>query len=550
MNEVVAATEVAKAQKGAALARVRAVWRRRRWLGLLVFALPFAAAVTAVLSLPSLYRSTATVLVERQQVPDGLVKSTVTSELETRLQTISQEILSRSKLESLIERFGLYRDLREQEASSEEIVERMRRDITFEVRSAQARGRQADTVAFALGYRGRDPQTVALVANALASFYIEENLKASERQAAGTTEFLKAQLADTRKRLDEQEHRVSEFRRRHLGELPQQLQANLQTVDMLNNQLRLASDNQVRAAERRVAIATQLAEAESFGGASVTGAPANGSQTLAPDSHPARLARLRQELTAARSRYTDAHPTVIRLKEEIASVESEFAGMPAQTAEDPAASAAAGPPNPYVLKLRDALREADAELKVAKVEEQRLRAAIGAYRSRVENTPRREQELLDISRDYEAAKEVHQSLLKRYEEAQLAENMEQPQKGEQFRVLDPALPSALTAAPNRNRLLLVALMLCLSLGVAALCLAEAIDSSFHSADDLRAFTRAPLIVRISRITTPADRRWRRVRAQLATAAVLIALALVASLSYAVAHGNEQLVRMLDRGAQT
>ena len=143
-------------------------------------------------------------------MPESFVRSTVTSELETRLQTISQEILSRSRLEGLITRFGLYSDLRKRE-SNEEVLDRMRRDIQLEVRSAEAKGDRRATIAFALSYRGRDPQTVALVTNTLASFYIEENLKARERQATGTTEFLRAQISQTKKRLDEQERLVSEL---------------------------------------------------------------------------------------------------------------------------------------------------------------------------------------------------------------------------------------------------------------------------------------------------------------------------------------------------
>ena len=196
-----------------------------------MFALPLAAAITVIIALPNLYRSTATVLVERQQVPESFVRSTVTSELETRLQTISQEILSRSRLEALITRFGLYPDLQEQTPQRGD----RRADAPRHPARAQGdRGEGADalaTVAFALSYRGRDPRTVALVTNTLASFYVEENLKARERQASGTTEFLKAQLAETKKRLDEQERRVSEFKKRHLGELPQQMQANLATLE-------------------------------------------------------------------------------------------------------------------------------------------------------------------------------------------------------------------------------------------------------------------------------------------------------------------------------
>lgn len=526
-------------KKGLDLERIHAIWRRRKWLAILVFALPFAAATSVILSLPNLYRSTATVLVERQQVPESFVRSTVTSELETRLQTISQEILSRARLESLINRFGLYAD-RQTHAPSEEIVSQMRRDIRLETKATGQR--QSATVAFALSYQGRDPRTVALVTNTLASFYVEENLKARERQASGTTAFLKAQIAETKKRLDEQERRLSEFKKRYLGELPQQMPGNLATLEALNTQLRLNNDNQIRTIERRQALAAQLAEAESFPQA--LGAP--GLRAAGPEPPALHLARLKQELTAARTRYTDAHPTVTRLREEIAAVERDLAGVKAEAKSEPAPAPAApaAPASQYALRLREAFQAAEAEIKILKAEDLRLRGAVAAYQSRVENTPRREQEFLDISRDYDTTRESHQSLVKRHEEAQVAESMEQRQKGEQFRILDPALPSAVTVAPNRPRLLLMALAFALGLGAGAAALAEILDTSFHSADDLRAFTTVPVLVSIPRIASETDLQGRQQRFRLAALGAVLGLTLVVGASYFVAHGNEQLVRML------
>jgi len=197
-----------------------AIWSRRKWLAILAFAAPMAAAVSFIAFLPNVYRSTATVLVERQLVPEAFVQSTVTSTLETRLQQISQEILSRSRLEALINRFGLYLKTRER-TPIEEVIERMRDDIKLELKGVEVRGQRQATVSFAISYQGTDPGLVAQVTNTLASFYVEENLKVRERLAMGTAEFLKVQLAETKKRLDGQEQRVGVFKRRHLGELPQ-----------------------------------------------------------------------------------------------------------------------------------------------------------------------------------------------------------------------------------------------------------------------------------------------------------------------------------------
>src|SRR5437879_8677187 len=202
-----------EARNGTILDILPAIWSRRKWLAILAFAAPVSAAVSLIIFLPNIYRSTATVLVDRQQIPEAFVKSTVTSALETRLHTISQEILSRSRLEDLINRFGLYADLRTR-VPLEDVIARMRSDTKLDLKSVEARGQREATVAFTISYQGSDPSTVAAVTNTLASFYIEENLKTRERQATSTAEFLKVQLGDTKRRLDEQEQRVSEFKRR------------------------------------------------------------------------------------------------------------------------------------------------------------------------------------------------------------------------------------------------------------------------------------------------------------------------------------------------
>jgi hypothetical protein len=205
------------------------------------------------------------------------------------------------------------------------------------------------------------------------------------------------------------------------------------------------------------------------------------------------------------------------------------------------------PLSPYVLRLKEALSEAQADIKVLKSEEGRLRDGIAAYQARVENVPRREQEFIELSRDYESTRELYQSLMKRYEEAQLAESMEQRQKGEQFRVIEPALPNPQPAAPNRVRLLLIALAFSLGLAVGAVLLAEHVDTSFHAVDDLRAFSAVPVLVSIPRIVTQAGLRRARWRMRLAASGALIGLVMIVGIAYVVAHGNEQLVALLARG---
>jgi polysaccharide chain length determinant protein (PEP-CTERM system associated) len=505
------------------------VWSRRKWLALAVCAVPLAATLSLAAFLPNIYRSTVMVLVDRQQVPEAFVRPTVTSALEIRLQTISQEILSRSRLEALINQFGLYADLK-QRVPTEEVIERMRRDIQLELKSIdQKDGGRATTIAFALSYRGRDPQEVAQVTNTLASFYIEENLKARERQATGTADFLKAQLSAVKVRLEERDRVLSEFSKRYLGEMPQQLDANLATIERLNAQLRVTADNQTRAVERREALLRQLADAGALGG------------TAGPDAIEEQIAKLNQELMQLRARYSEKYPDVIRTKGEIAALERELTEKQSAPAKE---SKPVVGQSPYVLRTKQALGEVDAEINILKGDEKRVRSALAAYLGRVENVPKREQEYKDLSRDYDSMKELYASLQKRHEEAQLAESMEQRQKGEQFRVLDPAIPSGSPAAPNRLKLLAMGVALSLGLAAAAAVGAEQLNAAFHSVDDLRAFTPVPVLVSIPRIITAEDTNRRRLQVRLAALTSVVGLVVIVGACYFIAHGNDYLVTLL------
>jgi polysaccharide chain length determinant protein (PEP-CTERM system associated) len=496
----------------------RGMVKRRKWLGVLVFAASFAAAASVITFLPDIYSSSATVLIERQQIPDELVRSTVTSGLDTRLPTITQEILSRSRLEALIDRFGLYSDLKKK-APVEAIIDQMRSDIAVELQGG--RGSKL-TIAFTVGYRGRDPQKVALVANTLASFYIEENLKVRERQATGTTQFMSAQLEEMKNRLDEQEKRVSAFKEEHIGQLPQQLDANLQTLEQLNTQLRLNADNQIKVNDRLTLLEGQVAETEGVVGP-------GGVSTIA-----ARLADRRRALADLQTRYSDKYPDVINLKAEIAALEQRLQGGAADA--PPANTRGVTVANP---ELRRALLDAEAQARSLKVEAESLRRSIALYQQRVEIAPKWEQEFQALSRDYETTKEMYRSLLLRQQESQLAESMEQRQKGEQFRIIEPALVPESPAAPNRQRFLLLALALCLGLAAVVMTVVEQLDSTYHTVGELRTRTGLP-VVSIPPILSEGDVRLRRRRFGLVTGGAVLGIVAIVGGSYFVARDNARL----------
>jgi polysaccharide chain length determinant protein (PEP-CTERM system associated) len=516
-----------QARKVSPVDLVLGICKRRWWLALVVFAAPFTAVLGLVTFAPDVYEATAKVVVERQQVPEAFVKTTVTSELESRLRAISEEVLSRTRLQELITRYNLYPNLR-QTVPPETLVERMRANILPLTLSSEGKGPRSVTVSFTIGFRGGDPQTVALVTNALAAFYIEENLKVRERMATGTAQFLRVQLEETKKRLDEQERRVSDFKRKHIGELPNQMSANLTLLERLGTQLALNSTNMARALERREVLLKEIAEADALG------------PNAAPDAIAPRLVKLREQLTEARTRFTDKHPDIRRLREEIALLENQLSQEKAPEVE------ATKLANPTLSRLRQSLAEKDAEIRALRAEEKNIRTAMADYQRRVDNSPRREQEFQELDRDYETTKDLYRSLLKRYDEAQLAENMEQSQKGEQFRVVDRALPPTAPAAPKRLKLILMGLVAALGLGVGAAVLAEQLDGSFHAVDDLRDFSPVPVLLTLPRIVTATDVARSQIRARLATGVAVVGLAVIFGAAFVVAKTNAQLLMLLAR----
>lgn len=502
-----------------------AMWRRRKWLAVPVFTVVLVGTVAAARSLPDIYSSTTTVLVQHQQVPERFVESSAPGELETRIRTINQEILSRSRLHELIVRFGLYPELGP-EASPEAIVRRMRRDIRLDFTEVRESIDRSRTIAFAISYRGRDPETVAQVTNALAALYVQRNARIRERQTTGTIEFLRAQIAEVKRNLERQEQQISAFKGRHVGELPEQQAANLSALERLNSQLRMNIDTQLRMMERRDELAARLAESPD--------------PVVASDDLSVRLATVRQELAALRARLTEEHPDVVRKKSEIADLEAQRAAA-ASTAGHTAPGAS------LERELKAAMTQADAQLAALKSEERALRRVIAGYEQRIASAPRRDHELQQISRDYEATQKTYQSLLQRYEDAQLTESLEQRQQGEQFRILDPAVPSRSPVAPNRSRLTLMGLMISAAAAIGVAAFAEARDISFHTVDDLRAYTSVPVLVAIPPIVTRSDTRRRRLRFWLAAVGAATVVLAVAGASSYFSGGNEALVRLLRPG---
>jgi polysaccharide chain length determinant protein (PEP-CTERM system associated) len=512
---------------------------RRRWrLASAVLLAVLAAAVAFALYLPDLYRSTALVLVERP-VSESVVRAPVAGELESRLFVIKQEILSRERLTALITRFDLYPELR-QRASWEDVLNQARQDVAVEPAGPEQVSGRLRTVAFTLSYTGDSREKVAEVTNAVAAFYVEQNDRMRTEEATRTTEFLAQELADAKEELERHEAALRDFTANNVSEMPQQAAITLATIERLNNQLALNGNRQLRILDQR----DDLFEDIRTRSLTASVAAAN------PDATPQSVERIRQlqdlkgKLALAELQFAAQHPDVRRLTDQIAALEAEHAAAEEAEARTRAAAEAAltTAVAPAPLQGRRTLEDLDAELAVLRQEEAAMKARIDDLQQRLESTPWRQQEYTLVNRDYSASKDVYDSLFRRYEEAQLASSIEAGRAGEQFRVLEPALPPEGPTAPNRLRLLILGLLLAAAAAGAAVLLREQFDTSFHTVDEIREFTGVPVLVSIPPIgPTPTGRR---VKVALATVSTLAAIGLIAGAAAYVAGGNGQLVRLI------
>ena len=537
--------------KGPGLSGLLEIVRRRRVLAVLPFLFVLTAAVSLAVFLPSLWTSRALVLVNRQAIPERYVTPTVQADIEARLLTLSQDILTPQRLTQIAQQYGLYRGAR----SVDDLVDRMRKDIRIElVDDRDRRTRETRSFLFTVSYTASNPAVAAHVANTIASLYSEENGRMREQQAVSTSEFLENQLRELREKLQKQEHAITTYKEKYLGELPEQKDVNLRTLERLQAQLQLAHENNRRATERRQMLTDALGQIDTS--VAMTSPGGSGISVTPADTAAARLNLLRQELAMAQTRFSDKYPDVVQLKEQIRVLEQkvETEKQAAQALPKSVAHASkrgAGgrelrtpPENAYVQSLMTQLDQATVEAKTTSEEMQNINAQIATVTRRLDSTPKREQELALLTRDYDTTRELFKSLLTKRGEANMAAELEQKQQGESFRVIEPARLPERPAGPNRFRLLLVGLALAIGAAGAAVVLAEQVDTSFRRVDEVRSTLPLPVLSAIPRITTEHDRTHGLRQRRWATAAICVGLCVVAGTSFMVAHDNEGLVALL------
>jgi protein tyrosine kinase modulator len=482
----------------------------RGWifLGTVLF---FLAGCTFVLLLPDHYKATTTILVDPQKVPEKYVSPTVSSDPGQRLNTITQQVLSVTRLQQIIDDMQLYPELRGK-VSREELIDLMRKDITITVKQGSASGLSA----FTIEYEGRRRETVARVANQLAASFIEWNLKSREQQAQDTTEFLDAQLKEAKQNLEEQEAKVSAFKMRHLGQMPEQQSANLQALSQLQTQFQANVETLNRLEVERTLLSRGMENSGS------------GVVKTAPVSERARLEAERQQLKTQlqdlQNRYTSAHPEVVDAAGRLQRVEERLKALP----PDPPAVAAA---DNSAVTVR--LQLLDREAKRLNDEQARLSQQMSSYRGKVDAVPVVEQQMAELNRNYSVSKEHYQSLLDKTFSAGMAADLERRQQAEHFTILDSAQVPERPFKPKRGIMVLAVLVGALALSLGLAYLKDMLNGTLKIERELKAMLPAnvPLLAAVPRLDGAEDRR-RSIRfAVIAVVVALIGFALEAGLYF-------------------
>lgn len=540
---------------------------RRRWPTMTMTAgAIFLLAVLAAVLWPRTYTSTATILIEEQDIPPDLVRSTITTYAWQRIQTINQRVMTRSTLLDIIEKYDLYADDRRRK-TSEEIIEQMRADIRVEPISADVidprTGRPMPaTIAFTLSYDGEGAQVTEKVANELTSLYLNENLKSRTERAEETYTFLTEETNRLGAEIAELEAKLAEFKQRNVDKLPELTGFNHQLIERTESELR-ETQAQIRSLEERkfylegqlgqlsptspmyaptgeriMDPATRLKVLKTeLAATSAKYSPRHPDVvrlqeeidglekqvgSVSPDQEQARqLAKVRTELAAAREKYGENHPDVVRLRAEVESLEKS---LPKEAAPESAVMAEK-PDNPAYINIQSQLEGVTSQLRSLEKKRTELTSKIADYEKRIAMAPAVEREYLELRRNHENAQLKYRELKAKQLEAQVGQQLEKERKGERFSLIDPPQLPEEPSRPNVPAILVLGFILSLAGGFGYLLIAETVDTSVRSPRSIVAMLGVSPLSIIPIVENSEDltrrRRKRRLALQSTFAAIVV-----------------------------
>lgn len=547
-----------------------AILKRRRWQILLPALVIFAAVASVAATLPAVYRSTGTILIEQQEIPSDLVQSTITSYAGERIQIISQKVMTAENLGRIMERYDLYPELR-RDLGLAYAVKQMRKDITLETISANVAnsrgGRpQEVAIAFSLSFDHSSPEVAQQVAGDVIELFLEENARDRKETAEKTSEFLRREARKLSDEIDTLEVRLAEFKEIHADRLPELWDFNLERMKRTEERLRDQEQRIRTLEEQRVYLRAELAATQPYTALYST----TGERVLTPTDrlrvleaehvslaarysrdHPSRvrverelaalremvgqsdregaarrLVQLQAELQALEERYSDEHPDVKSLRRAIAATKEELAQGENGSDSVPGVDDAN---NPVYVQLQTRLAVTEADLASARVARDELLASLQEYEQRITDSPQIEREYKTLTRDYNSAVESYEEILEKLSAARLAQALETESKGERFSLVEPPPLPKRPSKPNRLGLVFLGFVLSVGGGMGHAVLREGMDKRIYGSRAVQLVTGAPPVAVIPVIGTSAERRRRALRFRFAGAGLVAAVTLAALL---------------------
>lgn len=455
--------------------------------------------------IPARYKSSTLILVEQPAVPKDYVVSNISDDVATRLQSLTQQLMSRTRLLMIIDKLHLYQ-AGPRRLGQDEQVEKMRKDITIEL----VRNPDNTLSSFRVSYISLSPVVAQQVTTELTSLFIHYNQQQIQQESENTTAFMSSQLEDARNALAQQEARVRQFESTHQGELPTQQQSNIQILNGLQSQLQNEQDALNTAKQQRVYLQSLISEYRAVQPAT----PKDGGGHTGLAGLDAQLATMRADLANLRSRYTDRYPAVESLKESIAQTQKQRDDLAAQLGPNAAATGQGS----EMLQVQSQLQANQTEIANREQEIQHLKGRIDEYQARLNAEPAAEQQLAELTRGYEQSQQSYNDLLKKRNDSAMATSMEQMQEGERFSVLDPPSLPTKPDFPNRIKFCAIGLVLGAALGTGVVFLLEFFDDRLHSDEEIEDLLPTAVISEIPEILRSEDARRGKQRTLLGWAA--------------------------------
>ena len=520
------------------LPRLIGLVRRRQMQFLIPFFCGWLLVWGATWIVPPRYKSTTTILVEQPSMQQNYIVPNIDDDLQTRLQTISEQILSRTRLLLIIDKLHLYSSGK-LPPSPDAQAERMRKDIDVELVRNPSGGLISG---FKVSYTSRDPRLAQQVTGELTNLFISENLKVREAQSQGTTSFIGTQLEAARAALADQEQKVRQFQGQHEGALPEQQASNLQILSGLQSQLQGEQDALNTAKQQRVYLQAVLEETRNA--ASKTQTASNATGTPVPNNLATiddQIQKMRAQLAELSARYTDRYPDVLNLKNQIAKAEATRSSLIASGKQSGAATQAGENVEPATsTEVRQVQGQLQAnQLEIANREQaiRELQGRIGEYQGRLNAQPATQQQLADLTRGYEQSKANYDDLLKKRDQSQMATSMEQMQQGDRFTMLDPPSLPISPDFPNRLKFCGIGLVAGLFFGLIAAVGFEVLDDRLHTEKEIKALLPMAVILEIPEIVSSLDEEHAQKKAALVWATTAIVLVLIfAGAVFSYLHG--------------